>query len=343
MLLTRGLIEPAPSKSGPKIVKHAKFRLTESGRKLGLEAAPRFRWPAAQSKIAPCSHHGDRLRSLIHLQTELTRLGHHPDWKLDPAQEELLSDLEDGLDEEALADMHDYWNYNHKALGARTKNYTGGPRPGRPRIDLIIFINQRRNLSVTWCPTGIMLGQVTPECDWAHWRAVESRGVAWGTRPSNELLFLHNVGEALHPVRDFYSDYRTPEMGMIDAILLIATAGLIGELKDRLKRTFDVRMISDVFLTWREVESKHWPSDPHSPHQVLETWTIEDIEARTEKFERAELERLPEKCGLPVDVFVKVLAEADVKRPTGPAPSPHTKDDRIARILKKAGYTKVSN
>jgi len=46
--------------------------------------------------------------------------------------------------------------------------------------------------------------------------------------------------------------------------------------------------------------------------------------------------------GCSIEVFIKALTEPDVKRATGPAPSPHSKADRVSRLLKKAGYSKMT-
>jgi hypothetical protein len=95
-------------------------------------------------------------------------------------------------------------------------------------------------------------------------------------------------------------------------------------------------MVSDVFTEWEEVEKKDWPGGKAN---VLASWTIQNVKRRNSKLELEEIEGFP---GCPLDVFVKALNEADAKKATGPAPSPHTKSDRVARQLKKAGYNKIA-
>jgi hypothetical protein len=89
-LLARGWIESANNNYGPtKIDKW--FRLTEAGRLLAAQSAHLFKWPAAQSTIRPAPTYGDWFDCLIHLRTELARLGKSdPDKALRPYQRETL-------------------------------------------------------------------------------------------------------------------------------------------------------------------------------------------------------------------------------------------------------------
>jgi len=148
----------------------------------------------------------------------------------------MLGDIEDGYDEEALAAMHDWWNYNHEVICTRGNYVAGGygRSPASPRIDLTVFLTRKDNLVVEWCPSGMEFGRLTPKCDWARWRAETNRHVNWDSRPSNELLFIHEVGRA---APEFTGRYMydpktdTPERTMIHAILLQAVAAMVEEPK----------------------------------------------------------------------------------------------------------------
>jgi hypothetical protein len=91
--------------------------------------------------------------------------------------------------------MYDWWNYNHEAICTRGNYVAGGydHRPARHRVDLTVFLTSKDNLIVEWCPSGMEFNRLTPECDWVRWRAERNRRVNWDSRPTNELLFVHEV------------------------------------------------------------------------------------------------------------------------------------------------------
>jgi hypothetical protein len=315
------------------MVKGRKFQLTDAGRRAGLEAAPDFRWQAAGSRIVPAETHIDRMRCLIHLHRELARLG---GLKLSKYQEQLATDIADGLDEEALAAMHDWWNYDRNALFV-----AGQERPNRPRLDLVLELTSKGNLAVTWRPSVINPGQRDPVCNWVNWRTEKNRGMAFVTRPSNELLFLHNVDEALDPLRDLYPAWKSADQGMIDTILLQGAVALVEELKNRLSWNFTVTMITDIFMNWNEFKSELWPDGRLQPRHVLTSWAIEDVKEREERLARAEFECFPQESGVPLNVFVASVAEADKPMPSGAAPSRDDREKRISKALLAAGYGDV--
>jgi hypothetical protein len=250
----------------------------------------------------------------------------------------LLRDLEGGFDEEALAAMHDYWNYNHDAIAKRGQYGRGAYGIGlaRPRIDLTVFITSKDNLVVEWRPTGMEYDRLTPECDWLRWRAERNRGVAFDSRPSNELLFLHEVRPAMRRFPGMYDfKWDKPERIMIDAILLQATAAMVGELKDRLKCSFEVNMVTDIFTEWEEVECASWP---RGKEEVLASWKIENIEERKRRQQLADLERVQKEFPVSLEEFVTTLVDAGVRR-SGPPPTRDTKSEKATKALKKAGYS----
>lgn len=137
---------------------------------------------------------------------------------------------------------------------------------------------------------------------------------------------------------------------MIHSILLQAAAAMLEELKERLSHSFEVQMVSDVFTEHEEVECNNWA---RGKADVLASWKIENVAKRNERIaaaeaeqsklkELADIERFEEVFGCPLEVFVKAATKPDAKKATGPAPSPHTRPDRISRKLKKDGYGRMT-
>jgi hypothetical protein len=202
--------------------------------------------------------------------------------------------------------------------------------------------------NLEWIPTVVELFGIgtsvpldTKDSDWSRWEIMQHRAVDVTSRPSNELMFIHNVFDARRYFPGIYSLKwpSPPDQLMIDAILLRATAALWEELKERLEHNFEVRIINDIFVEWEEVSSKHWGDYSRS---VLTSWTIENVEHRNNRMEQADIARFFDVYGCPPEVFVKALTDGDVKKATGPAPAPHTKYGRVSRQLKKAGHSKIT-
>ncbi len=183
-----------------------------------------------------------------HLRGELGR-ANIPIEELRPYQSTILSELEDGPHEQAMASMQEWSGYDLQLLLDRVRGV-----PAKPRIDVTLLITTKDNLAVEWEPTN----RGSEDCDWKYWRAL--RQVA--DRPTNELLFIRDLGHALisHRVatepcegpewqREHYRSYRRLA-GQVDATLLIAAAGLVASLKSRLEESFEVRMKTDIFMAW---------------------------------------------------------------------------------------------
>jgi hypothetical protein len=60
-----------------------------------------------------------------------------------------------------------------------------------------------------------------------------------------------------------------PDRIMIDAILLQTAAAMVEELKDRLEHSFELCMITNIFMEWEEIEAKDWPG---GKAEVLRSW-----------------------------------------------------------------------
>jgi hypothetical protein len=120
-------------------------------------------------------------------------------------------------------------------------------------------------------------------------------------------------------------------------VLLAACSSTVERLKERLKRHFDVRMLTDVFVEWEE--RKHdlaaWRDHPDR----ITKWEIDNPEKRKAAAERIELEELEVRAGFSEQALVEAWrAETLRLRRAGPAPSQHTLMERIARQLKRSGY-----
>lgn len=297
---------------------------------------------SAAARIRPALRHASWLSCLNHLYGELGRLTRGME-TLEEYQQEILQGLEEGVDEQAAAFMHEWWDYDGEALHRRAE----GGRPAKPRIDVTLGIGQRGHLSVEWRPTGTHYDSAVPGCDWQRWH----RHRAY-SRPSSELLLIRRVGfaerrlrrdqeplddllpagrwrqEMLANLQDLRREYRRIGRA-IDAMLLQATAGLVGQLKTRLRHSFDVTMVTDIYMEWKEVEG--------GVADQLFSWEIDLVHSREHRAALAELEAFESTFGFPLQEFVEAVGAADRKQRTGPMPSPHTKNERITRRLKNAG------
>jgi hypothetical protein len=244
----------------------------------------------------------------------------------------MLHHLEHGLNEGALAAMHRYWTYNEKLLAARRAS---GEKSSRPRIDVHVFFNSKGNFIVEWKPRNLdWSDRPDADCDWAYWRSPT------GPRDHNELIYIPELRSAIRHFPGMYDPEYTPvESVMVDAILLQATYGLVKDLKRRLDLSFDVRMVSDIFVTHEELPGGAAPVDKK---HVLATWTIENLDWRRKRQEREQLESFRDLVGCSLETFATAVAEARDKKPSGPTPRADSIDDRISKSMKKAGYSKLT-
>lgn len=338
VLIANGWIEHHQKKHGPKTTNF--FRLTEAGLAQAKASRHLFNWPAAESRVRPRTS-GSATDHVLHLHVEMARLGSKVS-DLPPYQIEILRDLENGVDEEALSYMHDWWNYATETIAARRQYQIAyEPRPAPPRIEVFVRFTDKGNLVVEWQPAGLRNGIPNPgECDWREWAMRPRRHINYASRPSNELLFIHSLSFARHLFPGIYTGrHQNPDAVMIDAVLLCAATQMVKELKERLARNFEVRMVSDIYDTFEDVDNKDWG---RHPTPVLATWTIENVARRTKRIELEMLDKFEADYRCSIETFVRTLLEADVKRATGPAPSPHTKRERVSRLLRKAGYTHIT-
>jgi hypothetical protein len=287
---------------------------------------------------------------LTHVHYELGRLGRDPS-SLAPYQQSILGELEGGFDEEAISQLFWGWRYDIPRLATQLD---GGAKP-QPRIELSVDITRRDNLAATWMPGGIVDGRPGPNSDWKHWYRIEGGF----SRPSNELLFVRDVGHALQTfdsntkpfsMKDFPSSLIRPETESylrrerrayqqknltIDATLLQGVAGLVKELQDRLKLSFTVRMVSDIFM---EFQSKGDHTKAGTAIDRLVDWRIENVEERNRRLGLLEIGAFKKTMGFPLDVFVKEALAARRRKDGTPVQDADRRDGRATKALKDAGH-----
>jgi len=254
-----------------------------------------------------------------------------------PYQREVLRDLPDPLDEDALAEMLAYWTYDLSKLLERGRGYRREV-PAKPKIDIVLEITSKGNFKAEWFPRDVdYWGQCSnPEgCDFIAWRRADSRGIGYHTRPSNELFFIHNVEHCLYTLKDRDPVHRAA----LDHVLLTACAKVVDMLKARLSYHFDVRMVTDLFVEWAEDDEGRFSSpDGFMSPSIVTSWEIEDPEVRQKRNEVRELNEMADRLGFSEAEFIEARDyEMNRVRSTGPAPAPHTFVDRLVREMKKRG------
>jgi hypothetical protein len=247
-------------------------------------------------------------------------------------QRKLYRDLLEPLDEEALADMLQYWAFDLDKLYTRERRGWGlGRAPAKPEIDVRVEITSRGNLRAEWFPRGGSIHHTPADSDFVWFRRNENREFDFHSRPSNELLFLHGFAvthqHALQQVEGPTTALSTP--------LLAACARVVERIKDRLDYHFSVRMCTDVVVEWDEIEDE---DDPWRSRYSLVSWEIINPEERARLAELAELHELEDRAGLSEAALMQAKARLDDRiGKTKPTPAPHTLPERLARELKKQG------
>ena len=281
------------------------------------------------SRSRPCPRHLKFIwRELGRLQLERHDLA--------PYQSEMLRDLADGLDEESLAEMHNYWEYNTEQLFRRRRDRWGAEGiPGKPRIDVVLEMTSKGNFKAEWFPRGWNRWGAPLQdhigSDFPNWSRYGHRHIGYDSRPSNELFFIRGASHTVDHLRRRLDDRW---FVALDPVLLAACSGLVEELKERLQRHFEVRMITDLFLEWRtiEAESKSFFDEADE----LVSWKIEDPEVVAERNERAELACSAERFGFTADDLMQCW-QVEAAKPRCPAPDTNAFRNRIIKALKAQG------
>jgi hypothetical protein len=252
-------------------------------------------------------------------------------------QQRLYHDLHNPLDEEAIDELQEFWQWDLEKLYERGRQGWGrGRAPDKPQIDVWIEITSKGNLKAEWFPRDGGFHYTPNESDFPHFRRSEHRRASFDSRPSNEPFFLHEFETAQ---RRLGAD-RSPT-DALNTPLLAACAQVADRLKQRLQRHFRVRMCRDVFLEWSETEDAPDASQPWRQRSLhrLERWEIADPAERARLAELNELANLETTAGFSEEQLVQTKKELELHRSkTGPAPAAHTLATRLTRELKKQGH-----
>ena len=288
--------------------------------------------------LAGFYRHMDHERCMRWLARELGRLNIRSD-ELLPYQADLYNDLWNPLDEWTIAQMLRWWEFDLQRLVERGRGWDK-QTPAKPQIDINLEVTSKGNFKAEWYPRGWLdrgwrRAGDTEGTDFRFFYPTDHRFVAFDSRPSNELFFIHDVEHALGTLSP--SSYDQRSIRLLDHVLLAACARVVENLKARLEPHFDVRMLTDVFVAWDEEES---PNSWDVKNTRIARWEIDDPEARKAAAERVELAELEQRLGFTEKAFVDAweIESAGKKGATGPAPAPHTLRDRVARALKRAGF-----
>ena len=96
-------------------------------------------------------------------------------------------------------------------------------------------------------------------------------------------------------------------------------------------------MIEDVYFEWQPDANQKWDF-----RGTIKYWEIKNVAALEKEEGLKLLDAFARTHGCSLTEFIDVVFGPDKKRPTGPAPSAHTKIDRSARRFKALGHRKLT-
>lgn len=210
-------------------------------------------------------------------------------------QERAYWGLSEPFHEYAIADLHDWRDYDQAKLLDRWV------RRGRakPRIVLNAFITKPGNLSLEWAP------DPTAGSDWTSFHRMSGYGPY---RPSNELMFIREVRK-LNPNPKSDDGDGPLQDRLVDAHLLACAGAALDDLERRLAISFDVRWESRFVLDWEPDVMGAWTPRPNG-HPLL-GWHIEDVAGRLRREEEEELAELLARTERDAAGFVQLLVEIE--------------------------------
>lgn len=221
----------------------------------------------------------------------------------------MLSDLMSGPSETAIAWMHDWMSYDPRM--SRRGN-------AKPCIEIVMGITSKGNLSVEWRPKYHF--DVPPEFK-SLWDDMNQPP----RRTLRELIFIRGVCWAQYMLTDVHTGVSRPIGGVIAKILLIATAALIKDLRNRLECSFEVQLITGIFMTWSSCED----NATGTVKADLLDWRIANVAEQ-------ELDELQKSSGCPIGAFAAAVDRSIRKKRTGPALT--SSNMSVLRELRSAGF-----
>ncbi len=227
--------------------------------------------------VQPCSWFGpgpEPTRYTSWLLMELGRLGLQIN-DIEAGKKTVLSDVLAWLSErpgEPFAKLMDWSRLDIAALMKRS-----GETIARPRIEVSAKINQSSNLRVVWHPRG--WASAPPNLENLHintrnalkhkswepgqldFRVFEGdEGANWGSRSSNELMWIKGVGQ-LRPNLDSTWEGSRLNKDVVDALLLYAVRSAYDALVVQLELSFEVTKLNDFVFEWTEEPHPDRPKD----------------------------------------------------------------------------------
>src|SRR5690606_38722616 len=99
-------------------------------------------------------------------------------------QQRLYRDLHDPLDEQAIDELQEFWDWDLEKLYDRGRQGWGrGRAPDKPRIDVWIEVTSKGNLKGEWFPRDGGVHYAPKDSDFPRFRRSEHRRGAFDSRP----------------------------------------------------------------------------------------------------------------------------------------------------------------
>ena len=258
-------------------------------------------------------------------------------------QKRIFDDLRHPLDERALAEMMNYWEFDNEELRRRGRA-DSSQKPAKPQIDVELTLSSAGNFKALWEPRERLClgpsGHQIRTTDFHGFKVITHRQGKPDARPSNQLLFIHDVSHALVSLAE--CSRGLDQITSVSMVLLQACASSVALLKERLDYHFDVRMTSDVFIEWAAQERTGGRPWPRTPARMI-SWTLDDPQARLAAAEMKTLATSDRTFGFPIAALLTTWRYQLTRQPkTGRRTSPHTLFRRIAQSLTEQGYPTAS-
>lgn len=249
-----------------------------------------------------------------HLSNELERFGFA---NSDHRYRGLVSDLDnffrDGLEDALKAVSPVNWDIDKLLIeseGWVPEELKNRKRIRKPKIVLATHLTQKGNLSLYWRPAGEHYANwQMPKYDFGDWISWCGDSTYGWSRPPNELLFLHDFNH-LGP-REPPGAYDTMNWFVVEELILTITKKIHEMVSDYLSSIVSVTKITDFELKTQEDEPRSRRFDSNS--RVV-GWEIFNVEERSLKDEKAQLEEFLLRHSLDAAGFISAFQNAGKKR-----------------------------